>query len=135
MKSPVPSISCRSLQHKCFVHVVKNGQSLPCISIITKFKSLSHSICVFVCVCVCVCVREDRARDRAPDKKREREWVREREGGGGGGGEDKRGYKKAEIAWILSLFHHLITLPPPHHYTAHSHCTTGQHCSLEVVIY
>ena len=90
-ESPVPSISCRTLQHKCFVHVEKNDQSFPCISMINKFKeyfsslylatsqvSISLHLCVHVCVCVCVCVcvrvhacmcvREDRARDQ--DKKR-----------------------------------------------------------------
>ena len=75
VKSPVPTISCRSLQHKCFVHVVKIDLSFPCISITQKFrillKSLSPPICMCVRVCVCVgggggfmCVREDRERER-----------------------------------------------------------------------
>ena len=57
MKSPVPTISRRSLQHKCFVHVVKIDLSFPSISM-TKKKikikntaqvSLSPHLCVRVC--------------------------------------------------------------------------------------
>ena len=65
-----------------------------------------------------MCVREDRERER------------KREGVG-----SQRGYKLAYTAWILSLYHHLITLPPHHHHTAHSHSTIGQHCGLKAVIY
>ena len=84
MKSPVPSISCRSLQHKCFVHVVKNSQSLPCISVITKFKQYFSSLSLVpsVCVCVCVCVCKKRQSQRQNARQRERETVSERERGG-----------------------------------------------------
>ena len=37
MKSPIPTLSCRSLQHKCFVHVAKYDSFL-CVSMIQKNK-------------------------------------------------------------------------------------------------
>ena len=37
MKSPIPTLSCRSLQHKCFVHVAKYDSFL-CVSMIKKKK-------------------------------------------------------------------------------------------------
>ena len=63
MKSPVPTISCRSLQHKCIVHVLKNAfPAIPMIKNLKNTAQVSLSICVCVCVwggcvCVCVCVR------------------------------------------------------------------------------
>ena len=89
-ESPAPSISCRTLQHKCFVHVEKNDQSFPCISMINKFKEyfsslyLAPSVCVCVCVCACMCVRENRQPEPEAETKTKR--GREEQGGGGGGG-------------------------------------------------
>ena len=60
MKSPVPTISCRSLQHKCFVRVVKIDWFFPCISMTKEIKehcsnlSLPPSVCVYVCGFPCI---------------------------------------------------------------------------------
>ena len=60
MKSPVPIISCRSLQHKCFVRVVKIDWFFPCISMTKEIKeycsnlSLPPSVCVYVCGFPCI---------------------------------------------------------------------------------
>ena len=95
MKSPVSTISCRSLQHKSFVHVAKIDWSFPCISMTKKIQEYCSSLSLSLPICVCV----EGVCGWVHVWKEEREREREREKGGGG----QRGYKEAEAA----------PLPPP----------------------
>ena len=54
MKSPVPTISCRSLQHKCFVHVVKTDESFPCSSMTKNLKNTAQVSPPPPPICLCV---------------------------------------------------------------------------------
>ena len=96
MKSPVSTISCRSLQHACFVHVAKIDWSFPCISMTKKKKKKIQEYCSSLSLsshlCVCVCVwRGEVGWVGGCMCGRERESEREEEAG-------QRGYKEAEAA-------------------------------------
>ena len=83
MKSPVSTISCRSLQHKSFVHVAKIDWSFPCISMTKKIQEYCSSLSLSLPICVCVegvC-----GWVHVWKEERERERERERRGEGGRG--------------------------------------------------